>query len=86
MTNLNESLPNTLTPEERSRVKELMSAFLKDKKTWIDRYGLEQANFVMYKTAIKKAKNENGISENLKNNIKDVLKEILKNDSRRTNK
>lgn len=35
-----------------------MAAFIKDKQTWIDKYGLEQANFVMYKTAVKKAKEE----------------------------
>ena len=27
-------------------------------QNWIDQYGLEKANFVMYKTAVKKAKEE----------------------------
>ena len=55
---LNESLPNTISPEEQAKIKEFMAAFIKDKQTWIDKYGLEQANFVMYKTAVKKAKEE----------------------------
>jgi hypothetical protein len=55
---LNESLPNTISPEEQTKIKEFMKAFMEDKQTWIDKYGLEQANFVMYKTAVKKAKEE----------------------------
>ena len=35
-----------------------MCSFLADKKTWIKNYGLEKANYVMYKTAVKKAKEE----------------------------
>jgi hypothetical protein len=56
---LNESLPNTLSSQEYNTiVNKYMKKFLKDKKTWIDQYGLERANFVMYKTAVKKAKEE----------------------------
>lgn len=56
---LNESLPNTLSSQEYNTiVNKYMKKFLEDKKTWIDKYGLEKANFVMYKTAVKKAKEE----------------------------
>jgi hypothetical protein len=56
---LNESLPNTLSSQEYNTiVNKYMKKFLEDKKTWIDKYGLERANFVMYKTAVKKAKEE----------------------------
>tara|TARA_R110000751_G_scaffold238852_4_gene339606 strand:- start:699 stop:899 length:201 start_codon:yes stop_codon:yes gene_type:complete len=56
---LNESLPNTLSAQEyNTTVNKYMKKFLEDKKTWIDQYGLERANFVMYKTAVKKAKEE----------------------------
>tara|TARA_R110000803_G_scaffold145465_1_gene211265 strand:+ start:637 stop:837 length:201 start_codon:yes stop_codon:yes gene_type:complete len=56
---LNESLPNTLSSQEyNTTVNKYMKKFLEDKKTWIDQYGLERANFVMYKTAVKKAKEE----------------------------
>ena len=56
---LNESLPNTLSSQEYNTiVNKYMKKFLEDKKTWIDQYGLERANFVMYKTAVKKAKEE----------------------------
>lgn len=56
---LNESLPNLLSPEEYTIiVNKYMKKFLEDKKTWIEQYGLSQANFVMYKTAVKKAKEE----------------------------
>ena len=56
---LNESLPNVLTPKELNiTVKKYMDTFLKDKKKWIDKYGLGQANYVMFKTAVKKAKEE----------------------------
>lgn len=56
---MNESLPNIMTPEEHNlAVKKYMETFIKDKKTWVDKYGLNRANFVMYKTAVKKAKEE----------------------------
>ena len=56
---INESLPNTLSSQEYNTiVNKYMKKFLEDKKTWIDKYGLEKANFVMYKTAVKKAKEE----------------------------
>ena len=35
-----------------------MKEFLRDRRNWIDQYGLEKANFIMYKTAVKKAKEE----------------------------
>ena len=76
---LNESLPNTISPEEQAKIKEFMSAFMDDKQTWIDKYGLEQANFVMYKTAVKKAKEEMEKSqEKMDENKMDVLKELIK--------
>ena len=57
--NITESLPNTLSPTEyNSIVDKYMKIFLEDKKKWIDNYGLEKANYVMYKTAVKKAKEE----------------------------
>jgi hypothetical protein len=88
---LNEVLPNTISPEEQAKIKTFMKAFMKDKQTWIDKYGLEQANFVMYKTAVKKAKEETekNIGEIkislLRELIRDTLKtyyssKILKND------
>ena len=81
---LNESLPNTITPEEQAKIKEFMSAFMDDKQTWIDKYGLEQANFVMYKTAVKKAKEEmeksqEKMDENKMNVLKELIKDALKN-------
>jgi hypothetical protein len=74
---LNESLPNTLSPEENSKVKEFMKAFMDDKQSWIDQYGLEQANFVMYKTAVKKAKEKTTTMENSK--LREMIKDALKN-------
>ena len=74
---LNESLPNTLSPEENSKVKEFMKAFMDDKQSWIDQYGLEQANFVMYKTAVKKAKEKTTTMENSK--LREMIKSALKN-------
>lgn len=59
---INESLPNTISKEEQAKIKEYMAAFLKNKKTWIDKYGLKNANFVMYKTAVNKAKKDSGDS------------------------
>jgi hypothetical protein len=81
---LNESLPNTISPEEQAKIKEFMAAFIKDKQTWIDKYGLEQANFVMYKTAVKKAKEEmektkETIDESKTNLLKELIKDALKN-------
>ena len=81
---LNESLPNTITPEEQAKIKEFMAAFMEDKQTWIDKYGLEQANFVMYKTAVKKAKEEmeksqEKMDENKMNVLKELIKDALKN-------
>ena len=56
---INESLPNTLSSSEYNIiVNKYMKSFLADKQTWIDNYGLEKANYVMYKTAVKKAKEE----------------------------
>jgi len=56
---MNESLPNTISSKEYNTiVDKYMKSFLKDKKTWINNYGLEKANYVMYKTAVKKAKEE----------------------------
>jgi len=76
---LNESLPNTISPEEQAKIKEFMAAFIKDKKTWIDKYGLEQANFVMYKTAVKKAKEEmEKTKETMNENKISMLKEMIK--------
>lgn len=84
---INESLPNTISKEEQAKVKEYMAAFLKDRKKWIDKYGLEQANFVMYKTAVKKAKKDfegpKDVEESLRQNIKDIISEIILNDTRR---
>jgi len=84
---INESLPNTISKEEQAKVKEFMAAFLKDKKKWIEKYGLEQANFVMYKTAVKKAKKEfegpQKVEETLRNHIKNIVKEIILNDKGR---
>jgi len=58
--NLTESLPNVISSKEYNViVDKYMKKFLEDKKTWIDKYGLKKANFVMYKTAVKKAKEEN---------------------------
>ena len=81
---LNESLPNTITPEEQAKIKEYMTAFIKDKQTWIDKYGLEQANFVMYKTAVKKAKEEmektkETMDENKISMLKELIQDALKN-------
>ena len=78
---LDESLPNTLSPEETLKVKELMKTFMGNKQSWIDKYGLEQANFVMYKTAVKKAKETTLTMENnkLREMIKDSLKDKKKN-------
>ena len=77
---LNESLPNTISPEEQAKIKEFMAAFIKDKQTWIDKYGLEQANFVMYKTAVKKAKEEmEKTKETMDENKISMLKELIKN-------
>lgn len=81
---LNESLPNTISPEEQAKIKEFMSAFMDDKQTWIDKYGLEQANFVMYKTAVKKAKekmekSQEKMDENKMNVLKELIKDALKN-------
>jgi hypothetical protein len=81
---LNESLPNTISPEEQAKIKEFMAAFIKDKQTWIDKYGLEQANFVMYKTAVKKAKEEmektkETMDENKISMLKELIKDALKN-------
>lgn len=56
---LKESLPNTLSPSEYNIiVNKYMKTFLEDKKKWVEQYGLKQANYVMYKTAVKKAKEE----------------------------
>ena len=53
------SLPNNISPSEYNIiVGKYMSSFLADKKTWIENYGLEKANYVMYKTTVKKAKEE----------------------------
>jgi hypothetical protein len=81
---LNESLPNTISPEEQAKIKEYMAAFIKDKQTWVDKYGLEQANFVMYKTAVKKAKEEmektkETMDENKISMLKELIKDALKN-------
>jgi hypothetical protein len=81
---LNESLPNTISPEEQTKIKEFMKAFMEDKQTWIDKYGLEQANFVMYKTAVKKAKEEmektkETMDESKINILKELIKDALKN-------
>ena len=81
---LNENLPNTISPEEQAKIKEYMTAFIKDKQTWIDKYGLEQANFVMYKTAVKKAKEEmektkETMDENKISMLKELIKDALKN-------
>jgi hypothetical protein len=81
---LNESLPNTISPEEQTKIKEFMKAFMEDKQTWIDKYGLEQANFVMYKTAVKKAKEEmektkKTMDESKINILKELIKDALKN-------
>jgi hypothetical protein len=75
---LNESLPNTITPEEQAKIKEYMTAFIKDKQTWIDKYGLEQANFVMYKTSVKKAKEEMEKTMN-KEKLRELIQNALKN-------
>ena len=72
---LNESLPNTISPEEQAKIKEFMKAFMEDKQTWIDKYGLEQANFVMYKTFVKKAKEE---MEKTKETIDESKTNLLK--------
>lgn len=81
---LNESLPNVITPEEQAKVKEFMDAFMEDRQNWIDKYGLEQANFVMYKTAVKKAKEQSidddegeDLNESIKHSIKRHLKNLL---------
>ena len=77
---LNESLPNIISPEEQAKIKEYMAAFIKDKQTWVDKYGLEQANFVMYKTAVKKAKEEmEKTKETMDENKISMLKELIKN-------
>ena len=81
---LNESLPNTISPEEQAKIKEYMAAFIKDKQTWVDKYGLEQANFVMYKTAVKKAKEEmektkETMDESKIGMLKELIKDALKN-------
>jgi hypothetical protein len=81
---LNESLPNIISPEEQAKIKEYMAAFIKDKQTWVDKYGLEQANFVMYKTAVKKAKEEmektkETMDENKISMLKELIKDALKN-------
>jgi hypothetical protein len=81
---LNESLPNIISPEEQAKIKEFMKAFMEDKQTWIDKYGLEQANFVMYKTAVKKAKEEmektkETMDESKTNLLKELIKDALKN-------
>ena len=81
---LNESLPNIISPEEQAKIKEYMAAFIKDKQTWIDKYGLEQVNFVMYKTAVKKAKEEmektkETMDESKTNLLKELIKNALKN-------
>ena len=81
---LNESLPNIISPEEQAKIKEYMAAFIKDKQTWIDKYGLEQANFVMYKTAVKKAKEEikktkETMDESKIGMLKELIKDALKN-------
>ena len=78
---LNESLPNTISPEEQTKIKEFMKAFMEDKQTWIDKYGLEQANFVMYKTAVKKAKEEmKKIQEMMnKEKLRELIQDALKN-------
>jgi len=75
---LNESLPNTISPEEQTKIKEFMKAFMEDKKTWIDKYGLEQANFVMYKTAVKKAKEKKEQTMN-KEKLRELIQDALKN-------
>jgi hypothetical protein len=77
---LNESLPNIISPEEQAKIKEYMAAFIKDKQTWVDKYGLEQANFVMYKTAVKKAKEEmEKTKETMDESKIGMLKELIKN-------
>ena len=56
---VNESLPSVITPEElKIASTKYMPVFIEDKKTWIDKYGLRKAELVMFKTAIKKAKKE----------------------------
>ena len=56
---VNESLPSIITPEElKLASSKFMPIFIKGKKTWIDKYGLKKAELVMFKTAIKKAKKE----------------------------
>ena len=75
---LNESLPNTISPEEQAKIKEFMKAFMEDKQTWIDKYGLEQANFVMYKTAVKKAKEEKEQTMN-KEKLRELIQDALQN-------
>jgi hypothetical protein len=84
---LNESLPNTISPKEQDKIEEFMAAFIKDKQTWIDEYGLEQANFVMYKTAVKKAK---GGIEKTKETMDEskigMLKELIKDASKKPRK
>lgn len=57
--NVYESLPKIITPEELQKaVSKYMTTFVEDKKTWIDKYGLTKANKIMYQTAVKKAKAE----------------------------
>jgi hypothetical protein len=55
-----------------------MAAFIKDKQTWIDKYGLEQANFVMYKTAVKKAKEKKEQTMN-KEKLRELIQDALQN-------
>jgi len=81
---LNESLPNTITPEEQAKIKEYMKAFIKDKQTWIDQYGLEQANFVMYKTAVKKAKEKKEQTMD-KEKLRELIQDALKNPIKESN-
>lgn len=71
---VDESLSRAMSPEEHNiAVQKYMNTFLKDRQTWIDKYGLKKANFVMYKTAVKKAKEEFE-KEKL---VSEVVKKIL---------
>ena len=81
---INEGLANTISPEELAKVEEYMAAFMDNKEEWIKNYGIDQANFVMYKTAVKKAKKEmekkdKNIDENKLGVLRELIKDALKN-------
>lgn len=81
---INEGLSNTISPEELAKVEEYMAAFMDNKEEWIKNYGIDQANFVMYKTAVKKAKKEmekkdKNIDENKLGVLRELIKDALKN-------